>query len=523
MQFRALENRYAYIPPQCYTKTRVGAEPARNPCYACHVRPQAPNYVDDAELQQAFDFPPLAAVNRWTNWFSPAAARGGRDSDEQLLAYVRQSNYFDGEQIALRSWLVPLTPAWDGERDGHWDGFVPDAHFRFDARGFDRDPRGAATGWRAFAYYPFLGTFFPTNGSMDDVLIRLAPAFRQATDGREDLTIYALNLAIVEALIKRADVAIERADERALGADLDLDGELSVATRVAFDRSGEGARMRYVGRAGALEAELPAPSPGLFPLGTEFLHSVRYLDLDAQGRVKMAARMKELRYAKKVRWFGPADLEAHAAKETVEQSESADGAHEILWEYDRGIYNGQGWLFQGFIEAADGRLRPQSYEETVYCAGCHGGVGATTDSTFSFARKLGAKARAGGWFHGTQAPDEALPDPVRSDGRREYTGYLEAAGAGDEFRENDEVMARFFDARGRLKPAEAARLRRDVRRLLVPSAARALALDHAYRAVVREQSFVRGRDAVLTPGRRVHERVEPGASTGVQERLDARL
>jgi hypothetical protein len=50
----------------------------------------------------------------------------------------------------------------------------------------------------------------------------------------------------------------------------------------------------------------------------------------------------------------------------------------------------------------DGSLRPQSMEESTFCAGCHGGIGATTDSIFSFARKLGGRAPARGWFHWSQ-------------------------------------------------------------------------------------------------------------------------
>jgi hypothetical protein len=43
----------------------------------------------------------------------------------------------------------------------------------------------------------------------DDVLIRLDPALRQDASGRADPAIYEINLAIVEALIKRADVPID--------------------------------------------------------------------------------------------------------------------------------------------------------------------------------------------------------------------------------------------------------------------------------------------------------------------------
>src|SRR6201995_1977634 len=108
--------------------------------------------------------------------------------------------------------------------------------------------------------------------------------------------------------------------------------------------------MHYVGRAHARELAGKFPiGPGLFPLNTEFLHTPRYLEVE-NGLVQMAERIKEVRYAKKARWFSPADLRAPAQAELVEQQESATGAREVSWQFDRGVSNGQGWLLQGFIE-----------------------------------------------------------------------------------------------------------------------------------------------------------------------------
>jgi len=530
MTDRALANRYAYIPPQCYTKTKEGAgQKARNPCYACHGQSEPPNFVEDADLQLRWSFPAAAAANYWTNLFDPPVARAPRESDENVLAYVRHRNYVDEDgTIPLARTLAALPPEWDGAGDGKWDGYIPDAWFSFDDQGFDHRPDGALTGWRAFAYYPFLGTFFPTNGSFDDVLVRLDPMLREDRDGHDDARTYAINLAIVEALVSRADVSIEPVDEKAFGVDLDLNGSLGRATRVAFDpetgvsgaRSG---RMHYVGRANQEEQTGQFPiAVGLFPLNTEFLHSVRYLDIAPDGAVAMAPRMKELRYAKKARWFGHADLKAHAASELVEQTESADGVVQMIWQFDRGVYNNQGWLLQGFIEASDGSLRPQSYEESVYCAGCHGEIGKTTDSIFSFPRKLGRDSRAHGWFHWTQRDLRGLPEPRGRDGQYEYTRYLRENGAGDELRENTEVLNRFFDERGALRPADVARLRKDISYLLLPSAARALDLDRAYRAIVREQTFTRGRDAVLAPSTHVYATAPRGEMTGIEHAVDTR-
>ncbi len=281
----------------------------------------------------------------------------------------------------------------------------PTCSFRFDEAGFDLRPDGSRSGWRAFAYAPFPGTFFPTNGAADDVLIRLDPELGLDATGHADGGVYALNLAIVESLIKRADVAIPVTDERPLGVDLDLDGALGRATRVSYD-GGDGrgsTHMRWVGRARD-DTSMPI-APGLFPVRTEFAHSVRYLDVAPDGTVTMAARMKELRYAKKVRWMGYVALRGHAAAEVIEQKDARDGTTNIASDFERGVPNGQGWVYQGFIEDAAGALRPQTFEESVPCAGCHGGIGATTDGSFSFPRKLASvpsidgKATLDGWLH----------------------------------------------------------------------------------------------------------------------------
>lgn len=517
---RRLHNRVAYIPPQCFTNTRGADGKPKNPCYACHTHSEAPNFVDDEDLQLALTLPVPAWKNPWTNLLSPPVAHAPVTSDDQVLEYVRQSNYFDtGGRIALEGALATPPPDWDANGNGRWDGFTPDVHFAFDEQGFDHGPDGAPNGWRAFAYYPFVGTFFPTNGSADDVLMRLDPALREDVDGHLDARTYIVNFAIVEALITRADVAIDPVDEAALGVDLDLDGRLGRATRVAFDAAPGGrggTRMHYAGRARDLERRGEFPiAPGLFPLHTEFFHTVRYLDVGSDGVVTMAPRMKEVRYAKKERWLSYDEIEAHVGLEKFATTSSVERTHGVLWLGETGVSNEQGWYFQGFIEARDGSLRPQSMDESAFCEGCHGGIGATTDGIFAFARKLGGAAPARGWFHWSQHDLRGIPEPRRRDGQFEYTLYLSEAGAGDELRSNAEVSSRFFDDRGALRPGEVASLHRDIARLLLPSPARALDLDRAYRAVVLDQSFEHGRDAVLAAGPNVQATPALGESTGI--------
>ncbi len=507
-------NLFAYIPPQCYTKTKDAYGHPANPCYTCHTVPQAPNYVDDAELQRTWNMPPAAAHNPWSNLFAPALDRAPPINDDDLLRYVRTDNYARQGKVLLAERLANLPEAWDGDADSKWDGFVPDASYRFDAQGYDVRDDGSKTGWRAFAYAPLPGTFFPTNGSGSDVLMRLAPALRQNVAGELDADVEALNYAIIEALITRRSVAVQ-VDEARYGVDVDLDGKLGHARQVKFEPSRDGStRLHYVGKARQIEDRSKFPiAVGLFPLETEFLHSLRYLDVE-ESKVVMARRMKELRYAKKTRWFTYQDLKSHADLEVVEQQESATGALPVYWEHDHGVYNGQGWLLQAFIEDADGELRPQTHEESAFCVGCHGDIGATTDGMFAFARKL--RGPDGGWFHWTQHGFEGLLEPKRPDGQYEYELYLKTNHAGDEFRDNDEVFARFFDG-GKLRPDAVEALHHDISTLLVPSAPRALMLDRAYRAVVLEQSFTKGRDAVLKPSPRVYREAPIGKPTGISE------
>ncbi len=172
--------------------------------------------------------------------------------------------------------LAQAPEGWDINRDGVWSGYRPDVYFRFDPAGYDVRPDSRRTGWRAHGYIPLPGAFWPANDSADDVAIRLPAAFREREDGSVDWVVYETNLAVVEALVKRADVPLPPTDERPLGVDLDRDGALAVARRVAFafdPRNGIG--MSYVGRARImLQAGDVHLASGLFPEGTEFVHSL---------------------------------------------------------------------------------------------------------------------------------------------------------------------------------------------------------------------------------------------------------
>ncbi len=479
-----LHNVETFVPPQCYTRTGNAA----NPCYVCHTPAAPPNYLDDAELQSTYSFAPPALRNHWTNLFvdrRPAMARIARAEIER---WVRADNY--------SPWLRAYRPRAP-------EAYAPDLDLArgFDDEGFARD----GSGWRALRYVPFPGTFWPTNGAASDTFIRLPAAFRTDIRGKPSRAIYKANLAVLEAALKlqpprpgageSRDVraATEPLDERAVGADLDGDGASGTARELAVLPS------RYLGGARGVPVV-----PRLYPEGTEFLHTVRYLDPQADGM--LARRVKEVRYSRKYRFLSPSRLSGLAEAEHEDKEKGL--ARQVAGAPGTGFTNGQGWVLQGWIEDATGALRLQSEEEQRYCLGCHGSIGATFDSTFAFPRKLPAGE---GWRVQSLT---GMPDyPMRGAKDGHVLTYFARAGGGDEFRANDEMRRRFFrnGALDRTLVRQAAPGGdRDLAWLLLPSAERAWNLNRAYLLLVREQSFVRGRDPVLTPVTNVHREIANG-------------
>ncbi|WP_303851638.1 hypothetical protein [Seleniivibrio woodruffii] len=513
---KSVKNEAAFIPSQCYTVTEGENGEKFNPCYSCHKNSVEPNYTNDDDLQETYTFAEYANTNHWTNLFVDRTEAVVAQSDSEILSYVRQDNYKSSDgKIILAEKLKSVPKEWDFDGDGSWGGYTPDCYFNFDSEGFDKNPSGGYTGWRAYAYAPFLGTFWPTNGSTDDVLIRLSDIFMKDEGGSFSLDVYKINLAIVESLIKKKDIAIDPVDETVYGVDLDKNGSLGTASVIEYDWLPTAGRyMYYVGLAktklAAGEVHLAA---GLFPEGTEFLHSVRYINVTDGGDIDIAPRMKELRYSKKLMWMTYSDLEYEAYDEFKEEYDFPDRLSVYYGDIEYGLSNPQGWVFQAFIEDAKGDLRPQTYEETVFCMGCHTRLGATSDTVFTYSRKYEDSSNKRGWFHWTQKSIKGMPEhKVAYEGKGdqyEYTMYLQQNIAGDEFRDNDEVKAKFFNADGTLKTDMVNALHSDVSVLLFPSSARALTLNKAYRTIVKEQSFVYGRDANVKPVTNVHKTISP--------------
>lgn len=520
----------AYLPSQCYTKTKSDdGRDVYNPCYSCHTDSVAPNYTNDGDIQLEYAFTEYHNTNHWSNLFLDKSARVAAISDDEILTYIRKSNYLDDDgKIIIAETLQNVPDGWDFDEDGVWDGYIPDCYFNFDTEGFDKTSSGTYTGWRAIAYAPFLGTFWPTNGSTDDVLIRLDEMFRSDTSGNFDLATYKVNLAVVEAMIKRADVGIDSVDESVFGVDLDKDGNIATATEVKYEWDPKnGVVMSFVGAAKTAQdaGTINKPAAGLYPQGTEFLHSVRYIDI-TDDSIALSARMKELRYAKKKGYMNYGELEEAAHEEIKETNDFPDRLGEYFGDVEKGISNGFGWAYQGFIEDKDGDLRPQTYEETVFCIGCHSNVGAPTDSSYAMPRKYDSDTYQKGWYHWSQKDLKGTPEQKAEYGtagvQYEYSLYLMYNRGGDEFRANDEVIAKFFNEDGTIKDDMIEALHDDVSILLYPSSERALKLNKAYKTIVEEQSFIYGRDANVTSVEAtVHKKLEDkDLETGVTSELN---
>jgi len=521
----------AYISSQCYTKTQDENLNTYNPCYSCHIDSVVPNYIDDFDLQESYAFSENSKKNIFTNSFKDRTALVNAMSDEYILNYINQDNYKDANgDIILSKRLKDEFPSnwdfpFDGTKDKKWSGYIPDCYFNFDEEGFDKDKDGKYTGWRAFAYTPFLGTFWPTNGSTDDVIIRLPSSMQNDKDGNFSKEVYKINLAIVESMIKKQDILIDEVDENDYDVDLNHNGVLDKTSTIVYKwNKPDGLstypkviyKNFYVGEAKTkLQENTLHISPGLYPNGTEFLHSVRYIGVkDDNSSIKLANRMKELRYAKKLSWNNYIQLNNAANAEIKEKDAFPDRLRTITGNMETGLNTGLGWVYQGFIENKQGELRPQTYEETLSCIGCHSGIGAITDSTFAFARKDNTHNQ--GWYHWSQKDLTSMKDRILKNGKGEYAFYLEQNKAGDEFRENEEVKAKFFDNTGNLIASEVDKIKDDITYLIYPSVKRALVLNKAYKVIVDEQSYIYGKDAHVKPlDNTVHKQLEIDSSTGI--------
>jgi hypothetical protein len=468
-------NKEAPVPPQCYTRH----DSENNPCMVCHQTytfGSRPNSISDGYLQAEYDFSDVGITNHWLNLFEDRSNAVAAISDQEVIDYIYRDNY------STLIETLESTPDWTGPIPKLEDLELGAA--AFDSLGFALD----GSHWVAFNYKPLPSTFWPTNGSTDDVMLRLPADFRQQ-GGNYSRDTYMANLAILEAAIQDlTSVSVPPIDENAFGTDLNGDAVLGVIETILRPT-------HYVGDASAVEV-----APMLYPLDTEFLHTVRYVGINAVDEIVIPPRMKEVRYMRKHTFFDEANLISMYGNE---RQEKLDG---VLPNYvsrgDEGIDNAFGWMVLGFIEAAEGHLRKQSEEETLFCMGCHTTLGTTIDQTFAFPRKV---TGADGWGYVNLKGMSDVPNVGGTEG--EILNYLKIAGGGNEFRENDEIIEKWFNSDGTVNEAKV--LAADVYELLTPSTGRALTLNKAYMSIVQDQDFIYGRDASVTPAINVYQSIDP--------------
>ena len=446
-----------HIPAACYTRVDDGA----NPCWVCHTSPSLPHLTVDWPLQVARTFSPTATLNPWKALFRPVGPPPW--TEDEMARWISEDNY-----TPLRQQLAALPD---------WQGLKPDLDLMrgFDAAGFALD----GSGWRSFPYVPFPGWGWPTNGGTGEVMIRLPTLYRVDGDGLESASMYAQNLEILE-----------------------------LAITTPPPRRGNPVKLppSYVGRAQGI-----GPEWGLYPLGTEFLHPVRYVDLHQPGA--MSTRLRELRYAKKV-VASDVDSRRRRAEESVEEKEQGRPPR-YAGNPEVGLVGDGGWQFQAFIEDQEGRLRVQTFEELSWCMGCHNGLGVTVDGTFSFARKSPGRQ---GWGRQNLVGMKDHPQWGQAEG--EMLTFMRRAGAGDLLRSNTEMMDKGWEG-GLLRVAEVERAGiggdRDLAWWLLPSPQRAFLLNTAWRQKVVGQHFEEGRDLVLSPPTHLLRQVDE-VDTGLQQR-----
>lgn len=476
LEHNELYNPESVIPPQCYTRT----EGVNNPCYVCHQSyddKQRPNFMRDAGLQGLYAFSDVGETNSWVNLFADRSEQMAAISDDEIRHWIVQDNYSGLIQ------RLKQNPDWKGELPELANLAFPEK--AFDSQGFAVD----GSLWVAFNYKPFPSSFWPTNGSTGDVMVRLPAAFRELK-GEYNQDLYLANLSLMEMTIKRLEsISTPALDEQRIGIDLDGDGKLNTnTTRIQ-------AREHYLGDASGV-----ATSYMLYPKGTEFLHTVRYVGVDDAGNIYNAPRMKEVRYMRKHQETQASILKSSYFLEAKEKHlEQMPQTVDLL---DRGIDNRFGWTINGYIEDDQGELRHQTHQELAFCNGCHKSVGSTIDQVFSFARKVEG---AQGWGYIDLKAMKDVPNIGEQQG--EYLTYFERAGGGDEFRQNPEMMQRWFTAEGKVNQ-QAVQQAGSLYELITPSPERALALNKAYKVIVDEQGYLFGRDAVLSPAKNVLTEVD---------------
>lgn len=183
MEHNEVYNPESVIPPQCYTKTNG----KNNPCYACHQSydksENRPNQMGDGTLQGNYEFSDVGLTNSWKNLFVDRRELIADISDKAILDYIGEDNYTASTENGLPAEMQIKQLSYPDEAFGE-HGIANDG-----------------SGWVAYNYKPFPSTFWPTNGSTGDAMIRLPAAFQQR-QGEYSEDVYLANLTLLEMALK---------------------------------------------------------------------------------------------------------------------------------------------------------------------------------------------------------------------------------------------------------------------------------------------------------------------------------
>ncbi|MGO2010831.1 MAG: hypothetical protein ACTH3F_03120, partial [Pseudoalteromonas sp.] len=226
----------------------------------------------------------------------------------------------------------------------------------------------------------------------------------------------------------------------------------------------------------------------------------RYIGVDENGQIYNAPRMKEVRYMKKHSFKSKQLLASSYYKEAKEKH--FENLPQTRYLGEQGINNMFGWTINGYIENEEGELRPQHEQELAFCNGCHKTVGSTYDQSFSFPRKV--EGRDGWGYINLKAMTDV---PNKGEQQGEFLTYFQRVGGGDEFRQNQEMLMRWFNQDGSVNKAKVQQAK-NLYELITPSKQRALKLNKAYLTIVKEQSYLFGRDATINKATNVLETVD---------------
>ncbi len=327
-----------------------------NTCLFCH-QPAIAETVDDSIRQKTWP-QTTENINPWMNVFDPTwldTVVPPASIPTKISDYLLVDNL---QEAILRSGADLNNPRADYQTVRQGKGKGPLKYFP-DLNPATVDPRTgwANNGWRAYKWKSLQFSFPAALGGWKQIYIRLPLKFRLDPKGEVSRAVYAQNFDLLEKAIK-----------------------------------GEPTPKAYAGGA----ADEPIKKY-FYPLGTEFILAIHYLDpISGKGK-----RVQDYRYM--VKSVPDEAIEIDTTEDTAKGKPTSlpDPPEEYgqTLEHAAGgpqngygvVYAHAGWDLVAYLEQdpESGRFRPAIQEENQFCIGCHGrSVGVMRDGIWSLQRKL---------------------------------------------------------------------------------------------------------------------------------------